>query len=380
VFSCKNRQDTSDTNNNIGTVFLDTKNRIQQGIDVTSLADSVRYIKLETTDESLIGNIKQVIFYDGLFFIKDNKSASIFVFDQTGKYKSKISKKGRGPGEYVGITRMMIDRKNRQIILYDIHTRKMSYYTFDGKFIKQVFHINEKGIARDVIQLPDGGFLCYNPYNDGTNYKLDAKYWGVWKVDSLGKYCKHVWTTESKYPVYYRDAKYFYELPDNKTGLWCADINDILYFSNDTVISRLSMKMDKPTISDFPGKTRDDILQTITMRLNVFETDNFILGEWLDEPAEYTEMNMSYFNSFYLKKEKKSVVADITYPRDSGFLPVSPVYFNCPDQMLGILQITDIEPLEQSGYYSDKDINLLKSFFSNPEDDNPVLEILYLKK
>jgi hypothetical protein len=361
---------------NIETVLLDTKNKADGVLDITSLADSVRYIKLETTDESIIGIISQVIYYDGLFFIRDNKSSSILVFEQTGKYKFKISKKGRGPGEYAEMTRMLLDRKNRRILIYDIHSRKMLYYTFDGKFVKEIFHINEKGIARDVIQLPDGGFLCYNPYNDNKNYKPDAKYWGVWKVDSSGKYCKHVWTAENTYPVYFRDALFFYELPDNKTGLWCPDINDVLHFSNDTVIYRLSMKADKPTVSDFPGQTRDDISSQLTTRLKVIETDNFIFGEWWDASKDYVDIN-----SWYFKKEKKSVVTSgLRYPKDSGFLPGNLVHFNCTDQMLGVISVSMIDSIIESGYWSDSDIATLKSLFSNPNDDNPVLEILYLKK
>ncbi|MDR1338696.1 MAG: 6-bladed beta-propeller [Prevotellaceae bacterium] len=377
LFSCKDKRNTEVIFGNTETVSLDMKDK-SQSIEITDLADSVRYVKLETTDESMIGEITQVIFHDGLFYIKDTKTASVLVFDKTGKYKFNISKKGRGPGEYVEITRMMIDRKNGQIILYDIHTRKIVYYTLTGKFVKEIRSFSENATIRDIILLPDGGFLCYDPYNDGKGFKPDMKYWGVWKVDSLGKYDKHVWSTANTYPAQFHwEALYFYELADNKIGLWCADIDDIFHFSNDTIIYRLSTKINQPTGSDFPGQALGDIPQNITIRTDIFESDNFIYTQWWDKSKNYADIVTLYF-----KKEKKSLVTSgIRHPKDCGFLNGRLVSFNHTDQMLQVISGYDASSmLDAKDYLGDNDKALLKSLFSNPEEDNPVLAILYLKK
>lgn len=66
--------------------------------------DSVTIIHLETTDECLIGEVSKLIFQNNLFYIADNISKSLFVFDRCGKLKTKVHAVGNGPGEYSNIS------------------------------------------------------------------------------------------------------------------------------------------------------------------------------------------------------------------------------------------------------------------------------------
>jgi hypothetical protein len=351
------------------TVSLDLVNK-SQAINITDIVDSVKFIKLETTDESLIGEIRHVIFYDGLYYINEKKSASVLVFDETGKYKFKISKKGRGPGEYGEISRLLIDKKNRRILIYDVHARKMIYYTLEGQFVKEIHNFSDAAVARDLILLSDGGFLCYtHDYMDGQ------KYWGVWKVDSSGKFDKFVWKPTIHYPhQFIEDNPYFYELPDDKVGLWCADINDIFHFSNDTVIYRLSMNVNKTTLADFPGQERENIPSEHTIKLFVMEKDNFILTQWWDKSKNYPDIH-----SLYLKKENKWLVSTGCF-NFTDIVSGDIVRINCTDQMLLVIDMSYAEfIISDETTFSKENKDLVKSMF-NGDDDNPVLQILYLKK
>jgi hypothetical protein len=376
-FSCKdkkNRHTTADIpkSANTVTVSLDAVNK-SQAVNIADLVDSVRFIKLETTDESLIGEILHVIFHEGLYYVNDRISSSILVFDWTGKYKFKISNKGRGPGEYIEISRLLLDEKNRQILIYDVHSRKMIYYTFDGEFIKEVHGFSDGAVVRDLILLSDGSFLCYNPA-----YEERIKYWGVWKVDLSGKFDKFILKQTIPYPPQFRyDNPYFYKLQDNKVGLWRPDNNDILYFLNDTVIYRLSMKINKKTVTDFPEQKTEDISSQLTIVMSVTDKDNFIFTQWWDQSKGYADIA-----SLYLKKENRSIVmAGIKYPADSDMIYGRSVRINCTDQILNVIDVDCAESLmnETDDHCSTKNKTFLKSMFT-VNDDNPVLEILYLKK
>jgi hypothetical protein len=123
----------------------------------------------------------------------------------------------------------------------------------------------------------------------------------------------------------------------------------------------------------------DDISLPFTVRTDVIEKDNFIFSQWWDQSKNYSDIV-----SLYLKTEKKSLVASgIIYPKDSGFLQGHRVHFNCTDQMLEVIWVNELDTFDmliKEGYRSEKEKDMLKSLFSNPDDDNPVLEIIYLKK
>lgn len=67
-----------------------------------SLIKDIRIVRLETNDSVLVGRIDKVLIHDGKIYIGDfYASQSLFIFDMQGKAIRKISRKGRGPGEYI---------------------------------------------------------------------------------------------------------------------------------------------------------------------------------------------------------------------------------------------------------------------------------------
>jgi hypothetical protein len=368
MVTCKNKNQTNGMKSN-DTILVSLDMDKNETIDFTEYIDSIRFIRLDNSEECLIGKIQKVIFYEGRYYIQDNKAGSIFVFDETGKFQCKISKKGQGPGEYVEISRLLIDYNKKQILIYDVASRKMLYYTLDGKHIKDVHRFSNNDIIRDVIQLPDGNFLCYAPGYRGGKYKH-----GIWKVDSTGKFDRFLWESTIQYPFAIHEHKsYFYELKDNETGLWCADYNDIFHFSNDSLYKYLSMKINMKTSTDFPGYDIDNTPdQNIMTKTNVIEKDNFVLTYWWNHDKDYR-------NSIYLKNENKITVSrGIKYGED--FIPGIDIHFNRTDQMMTVIYAYTVDYILADKYISEKSKSMLRSMFNETDEDNPVLGILYLKK
>jgi hypothetical protein len=341
-----------------------------QEIDISELIDSIRFIKLETADECLIAEIQKIIFYDGLYYIQDNKAGSLFVFDESGKFQFKVCEKGQGPGEYVQITHLLLDYNNKQILIYDVTTRKMIFYTLDGKFIKNINGFSSNAVIRDLILLPDGYFLCYTPdYQEGVEYCN-----GVWRVSPAGKPENFLLKPSIHYPInFHFHINYFYELPDNEVGLWCPDVNDIFRLSNNSVYKYLSMEVNMNSIVDFPYVNKKNLPSGVMLKTNVIEKDNFILTDWWNGERFYK-------TSVYLKKENKTIVGGISFETDIA-IPGIDVCFNRTDQLLQVIYAHNAQRFIESEHYtSEKNKAILQSMFNRPEDDNPVLEILYLKK
>ena len=102
----------------------------------TSLfADTVIYISLETTKESLMDYIDQ-IWIDNSNILINCKQAGLLLFQQDGKFARMIGKRGRGPGEYGNIFHFEVIRDT--IYVSSTGRRGFLRYAFDGTFCGEI--------------------------------------------------------------------------------------------------------------------------------------------------------------------------------------------------------------------------------------------------
>lgn len=131
-----------------GNICAQTATRIPIGqnieekkeLKLSEIAKEVKFVALETNENCFLDkDISKIEVFDGQIFISDY--SYIFRFDETGKFLNKIGKIGKGPGEYTkGMATFLIDRQNKELIFFEMITKKMMVYDFEGNFIR------EKGI------------------------------------------------------------------------------------------------------------------------------------------------------------------------------------------------------------------------------------------
>lgn len=97
--------------------------------------DSCYFVKLETTEECLVGHITKIIVCDTLLFIKDYNQ-KLFVFNTNGKFKNTIGVKGNASNELHSLFDFYINENKKQVSVFDAMKRKVFVYTYDGKLIK----------------------------------------------------------------------------------------------------------------------------------------------------------------------------------------------------------------------------------------------------
>lgn len=123
-----------------------------------SLFNDVFYVKLETTEKSLIGNISQILFTDDKIVVVDNEiSKNISLFDISGKFINNIGNIGGGPKEYSRINYVALYPDNSMIVVND-NTTQLKYYNIDGTFTKGeklVYRNNNVEFLNDKIIVSD---------------------------------------------------------------------------------------------------------------------------------------------------------------------------------------------------------------------------------
>ena len=84
----------------------------EKTINLEEIAE-VRYVPLETTDQSLIQGIHKMATSDDKIITCDLEQNTIFIFDKDGHFINSINKQGPGPQDYSLIHNFAVDFQKR---------------------------------------------------------------------------------------------------------------------------------------------------------------------------------------------------------------------------------------------------------------------------
>lgn len=103
---------------------------------LSKICDTITYLRLETKEESLLGQIQKMRFSDsGYYFLTGFNQEKVVGFDKTnGKHRVTINKNGKGPGEYIYATELFVDPNNNFLEIYSRGTKRIINYNIDGNF------------------------------------------------------------------------------------------------------------------------------------------------------------------------------------------------------------------------------------------------------
>lgn len=140
------------------------------GGSVSSLFDSVTYIPLETTKESLFGTVQKMIVSDRYFIIQDNSTSAILIFEKNGKFHTKISAKP------MTILDFSYDKDAQQILIYKANSKvitpemQIGMRTNPSNFFKRI----KKLISLDFYDLNGEKIEVKNKEKDDLIYQLSS--------------------------------------------------------------------------------------------------------------------------------------------------------------------------------------------------------------
>ena len=341
-------------------VVVDVK-EIQKNVPFSQLFDSLAYIPLETTKESLFKQIDKLCMdKEGNFYILDQEGVNaIYKFDKQGRFKGQIGYRGKGPREYLEITDFCLYR-DTIVEIYDADREKRMQYTTSGKFIREENNWDMGGAS----------FI----------------HWGdtVAFYGSCGGYCPNlkVYVDGKKHSFFKQDYpemmdKWEYFHTDGSSLYYSDNYNDTLYYFKDG-------KMDPYFYVDFgeqklPKESRDT-RKAMESGL-CFEIDNvkFI-------------SNCVYFNFKYASRvihtfwDRKRNIVNLVRSFDNDIDGV-PFFIqgrvpSCPDKMVTYLEAHIIMSIYKD--YQKRGEKISEAYESLAkqltEDSNPVIFFAYIKK
>ncbi|HEX2933888.1 MAG TPA: 6-bladed beta-propeller [Bacteroidales bacterium] len=107
----------------------------EQWFEFGSLVKEVKLVPLETTSESILGNIEKVVVTDSHIYIRDDyKRGGLVIFTSQGKFVKRIPN-GKGPGELIRLYDIDYDKENNELVAYR-HSWLM-FFSRSGQFIRE---------------------------------------------------------------------------------------------------------------------------------------------------------------------------------------------------------------------------------------------------
>ncbi|NVJ64738.1 MAG: 6-bladed beta-propeller [Flavobacteriaceae bacterium] len=130
------KNDSTHEIQNIRELVINLGNHFQITDKLSSMIDEVKYVSLEETDSSLIGNIGHIVFDDDKIIVSDVGTQSVLLFTEKGQFLTRIQKRGDGPGEYNRLNNIAVDTALKRIIIGSDY--KFLWFDYNGNFIKEL--------------------------------------------------------------------------------------------------------------------------------------------------------------------------------------------------------------------------------------------------
>ncbi len=378
--NCNGKPKTAETEilipDDVQRIVIDNPDNMEH-IDISPFLDSVKYVKLELTDESMIGKIRKLSVYKDRIYIMDDKVSTLFVFDINGKYQSKISKLGQGPGEYTYLDFFDIDYDNEQILLTDLMDNWVYRYDMDGNFInRRKIPIWNYGVAPGY----DKGLVVFASFSDNRD-KLDQEYNLVY-LDSLMNMRKAFMPYNSsninkkiisseEYVFYpYNGHFYFFTIHGN----------NIYRIDKDNLVLKYTF--------DFGPKSYDLNLAKTGEEFKTLMEDNFStisLAQETDEILSF-RLNMADFPIYvqgYYSKESGNILCSWNYFIDKEQFNLFPkaAYESWLIAEFSASELISWRERAENTLFENKWLSQKKEFVrSLDSEDNPVLVFYKLKK
>ena len=133
-------------------------------LPLDSLFEFVSAVKLETTNDNLLGDVWDILFLDDKIIVEDMEyTKSLTVYDQVGNYLHKIGMLGQAPNEYAFLDYVSADSNG--IRLTDIGGQKIMQFDLNGNMLQSVkmpFFAERCELLSDnmLVSQSDGGIVA----------------------------------------------------------------------------------------------------------------------------------------------------------------------------------------------------------------------------
>ncbi|RED98392.1 6-bladed beta-propeller protein [Marinoscillum furvescens DSM 4134] len=339
--------------------------------------NSIEFIALETTDESLIGGVDKIFFADSSYIIYDGQLERILKFKNSGSYERKIGRLGKGIMEYTQIRSLFYNQWSNTMDLMDVSRKLIQYDVASGEALEESRLVFDN-FSLDAIY-PAGKELSflYNNFRFDMNAPEDTLYRLFFlnknKVEYMSfpyPYIKDrtVFPTSSMFNFYtYQNKVHFFE-PFNSVVYLLTENGPTPKYNIQYEFSKSSYE------SRLENLLTESLHQNRTSLNKVMETDKYLFLEF----SEIIKGQKRGFRRFSLyDKHNRKCIANSIYSffieelalevflhqlSDNSFIAVVPagIIIKYQKAYKEVLTDNEITPMKQ------KVLNLTVNEFDNP--------------
>lgn len=138
------------------------------------LIKSAEFIPLETTDASLVGEIREVIIWKDEIIIWDNANFKLLRFGRDGRFKNLIAEPGLSPGQYQALNDIYFDTLTTTLHCLDPATQKVRVFDLQGNFLRYGFSFEEHQLTPMSMRFFDEKVYAFTPplFNKRDEYLI----------------------------------------------------------------------------------------------------------------------------------------------------------------------------------------------------------------
>ncbi|MDL2310188.1 6-bladed beta-propeller [Parabacteroides sp. OttesenSCG-928-B22] len=346
---------------------------IQNSKACTNLADlfDVEFIPLETLDESLLGrSVGKVVKKNGQFYISCDRKY-ILVFDHAGKYLFQINKQGGGPGEYTNLSDFDVTEEGDIVVL---NSSKIIKYDPSGNMIAS-FDIDITGFNLSILD-KDRMLVCASGEDyllyaiDTQGHVLSKDLYNKGKT-SMGKNIAFNYLPKQGFMYQYEFTNTFmiYDKTRNSFNEQClipVEMNVINMSDDKRMRDRHGYdyyeKLPQTRLLGGVSMYSDYLLFSIGSNsdgFSVYIADNVKNNSWII--SDKTKSDIGSLSPFVLLNNVNKCISDDCF-----------VTYIAVDQL--------VEELELGHQFLNEPLTSYFNRIEKPEEENPVLILLKIKK
>ena len=132
LFSCSSKKEDNQNTIVINPIV------VSESTLLSDFVEEVKFIKLETKEESIIAGPREIIIKDQFIYAVDKFQKAILIFDMEGKFVSKLQKLGDGSDQYRNLGAVFIsdDESTIEIIEnFGEKSKRLTYSLFDFELL-----------------------------------------------------------------------------------------------------------------------------------------------------------------------------------------------------------------------------------------------------
>jgi hypothetical protein len=368
------------TTPDLGYSIVDIDLNQAEKVNLEEWIDSIQFIPLESTKNSMIGYSGIMLKYDNKYYIQERGgSGSFLVFDSIGNLVfNSFSLVGPGPKEYILLMSFDIDIKTGNITIVDHPTKKFKEYDNKFNFLKDIPLPFHSGTFRKIN---DDIYLFYSGVN---GEKEQVAVFSLKKGEIIKKICplveegaRELITTE-RYPFFSaNDCLYFTSTFPN-TELYRFDtLNLELVKDIEYTIGGKEFSLDKLAKGQSKSYYHDLLLSPRGPDGKWNDNYAYVWNKWIMGDCYYARIydkEKTYINRFDKKSGKqKTILAQFN---DGGVIN-PPVYVD-NDAFYYLTLPENLIDLVGENHIDSKHKEMLNKAIE--EDDNLWIVKYYMKK